>query len=67
MEVSKINIFPYWQSVDNGERFVARMQEEFRQNIRELSTPISVETARVYDRKMQQWIKKWILIDTYVE
>lgn len=58
MSISPINnTFPYWQSIDNGKVFTDRMMEKFRQRIREISTPISVQTARAHEEKLKKWGK----------
>lgn len=54
MEIPKIITFPYWQPINHGEKFVARMQESFRQTVRELSTPISVQTARAHAEEIKK-------------
>jgi len=61
MEIQKINILSYWQTVNQQEKHVAKVQEEFRQNIRELSTPFSVILERVHEAE-QKWAKINIIV-----
>ena len=49
---TKVNAFPYWQTVNQQEKHVTKVQEEFRQNIRELSTPFSVILEKVHEDEL---------------